>query len=228
MATRFYLPRNGAAPVTVAADAAWQDAASVIERPALTAKSATSGAVITAGGGGAGAQNVLCGRFVSGVIKAQTITGTVKGQVMCLENDGAINARSQLVIRVVSEDGLTIRGVLVAAHAAALSSEWAAGLRNRKAPLAALSPFAVTPVVTQSGDRIVVEIGALAGDNGIDTIEMSFSDNQGADLPEDETSGIAAGDPWIEFSQTVQLGYGSVLSGGGGGVGVGVGCGIGS
>lgn len=223
MPTRFYLPRNGAAAVSVAADAAWNDVASVIERPAVTAKTATSGASVPAGGAGGPSENVLCGRFISDPLAAQTVSGMVKGQVMCLEFDGASNARSQLVMRVVSNDGLTVRGTLVAAQAAALSSEWAVGLRNRKAPLAALSPVAVTPVVAQSGDRIVIEVGALVGDNGVDTVEMSFSDNQVSDLPEDETSLSTAGDPWIEISANL---FAVAVTHGGTGIGVGMAAGL--
>jgi hypothetical protein len=98
---------------------------------------------------------------------------------------------------------MTVRGTLVAAHAAALSSEWPVAPRNRKIPLAALSPVTMTDVEAQAGDRLVIEIGARIGDNTIDAVEIALRDDLGSDLAENETSLVGDGNPWIEFSGTI-------------------------
>jgi hypothetical protein len=109
------------------------------------------------------------------------------------------------VVRLVSGDGLTVRGTLVAADAAALSSEWGLDTapRNRKFPLAAISPVTVSNVVAQEGDRLVFELGARVDNNDAEQIELVVGDAQGADLPENETSSATAGDPWVEFSADI-------------------------
>lgn len=204
MATRLYLSSTAAAAVAPDFDAAWDDIATAVRRECATEKSLSGAAFFDGGGGGAGPQDVLLGQFVSQPLAAQTISGTVKGQVKAQEGDGLVNAHAQLVTRVVSGDGGTVRGTLIAAQAEALSSEFSTSSQNRKFPLAALSPVTVTPVAAQEGDRLVIEVGARSGDNGQDLVRLTIQDNQGSDLPEDETS-TATANPWIEFSADIAL-----------------------
>lgn len=201
MATRYYLPSSGAPAISPAYAAAWTDTVAGTRLQMETTKSGTSAASRTGGGGVAGAGSVLLAQYVSRAIGAQTISGTIKGQIRAREVNAGINARAQLVARVIGPDG-TVRGTLVAAQAEALSSEFSTGLFNRKFPLAALSPVTVTSVVAQDGDHVVIEVGALVDDNGIDEVTIQVLDNAASDLAEDETSG-AANNPWIEFSADI-------------------------
>ena len=146
--------------------------------------------------------DVILRQFVSEPLQAQTISGTVKGQIRARESDPAAQMCAALVIRVVSNDGLTERGVLLAYFPAALSSGFdPATSTNRKFP----PSTALTSVTCQDGDRIVVEIGHRA----FNTVTTSytgyvwFNNTIGtADLPEDEitTDNLC---PWIEFSQAL-------------------------
>lgn len=206
MATRFYFPSSGGAPVSPDFDAAWEDTTRASRRTTSTSKTGTLTVAKQFGQGAAGAVDVLAVQFISDPLASGlTISGTVKGQIVCAEYSTDLNARAQLVIRVVSGDGSTVRGTLAAAQTEALSSEW--GLdnapKNRKFPLAAISPVTVTNVDAQEGDRIVIEVGAKVDDGFADEMEMTFRDFGETDLPEDETSSTLAGNPWIELSATL-------------------------
>lgn len=202
MATRFYIPNDGPPSISPAFDASWDDTADAVRRLMFTEKTGTVASNRVAGGDGSGAANVLIVQYVSAPLAAQTISGMIKGQIKARELSTAINARAQLVAKVVSGNGLTERGTLAAAQSEALSSEWATSATNRSFPLAALSPVTVSPVNAQEGDVLVIEIGALVDDNGVNTILLALQDDQVSDLPEDETS-TAAANPWIEFSATL-------------------------
>jgi hypothetical protein len=153
-------------------------------------------------------QDGLIGQYVSAPIAAQTITGTVKMQMITLEPGAAFDERSQLVIRVVSGDGLTVRGVLYAGDTSGLTSEWASAgtVTNRKFPQAAVSPATLSSVVAQNGDRIVVEWGFRAHATGNAGGTFTYMGDSGAtDLPEDETDTSQAKNPWIEFSNAITM-----------------------
>lgn len=204
--TRFYFPRTGAVVVSPAFDAVWTDDAGSVRRPTSTVKSGTLTLALVGGNGTVGVANVLLAQYVSAPLAAQTISGTIKGQFVCGEYDPAVNARAQMVVRVLSGDGTVVRGTLVSAHSEALSSEWGPDTapRSRKFPLAALSPVTLNSVDAQAGDRLVFELGARVDDNGAEQVELIVGDAQGAlDLPEDETSSTVAGDGWVELSATL-------------------------
>lgn len=201
MATRLYFPSTGASPVSPAFDGAWDDTGSAVRRLATVSPSGSPATTLSAGGGGGAAENVLLAQYASPPLAAQTINGSVKGQVRARQADPDIDAMAQLVIRVIADDG-TVRGTLVAAQTEALSSEFTSAVTNRKFPLAAISPVSVAVVVAQEGDRLIVEVGALVADNGLDEVSVQVRDDAASDLPEDETS-TANNNPWIEFSATL-------------------------
>lgn len=208
MATRFYLQSSGAPAISPAFDSAWHQTSQAQRRTMSTAKGGLAQVSFDNLDSGGVNRNTLMLQFVSAPISAQTIAGgsTVKAQLAVRERDAGSNAMAQMVGYVVSSDGSAVRGALVAAHSEALTSEFstnAAGV-NRKYPLSSLVPYAVPgDVVALAGDRIVFEVGALVGDNSIDTCSIFIRDNVGADLPEDEVALGTAGDPWIELSATI-------------------------
>jgi hypothetical protein len=216
MATRFYyesdattaLEPNQANPtLTPAYDAAWGVTGEAVRRWLTTSSARLSTPIAdttwvdefeTA------ATDVLVAQFISAPLAgSQTIDGTVKGQIRARETLAG-DDRAQIVIRVVSNDGATVRGTLLAADASALSSEFdPSNVVNRKFPLASSSPATLTGVNPQAGDRLVVEIGFRAHDTtGQSAVYMKFGSGAASDLAEDETS-QADNNPWLEFSDTI-------------------------
>jgi hypothetical protein len=206
MSVRFYLHSTGQPPRSPAF-AAWTTTAAAVRRrmaravregTALTSFVATKTAATNP-------SDVLVAQFVSEPLQAQTISsaGFVKGIIRALESAVAADARAQMTIRVLSSDGATVRGTLLALNAGALSNEFDAATRtNRRFPLNwSGSGAALTQVVTLEGDVIVVEVGARfhTASTG-DTCTLVLGDASGTDLAEDETSTVDD-TPWVEFSQ---------------------------
>lgn len=153
----------------------------------------------------AGAVDRVLAQFISPPLNGnQTISGAIKGQMKASESTSAASdLRAQVVIRVLSNDGTTVRGTLVASDTAALSSEFALNTRtNRKFPRG--SPVTPTSVNALDTDRIVVEIGYRKHENNTSnrTGIIQIGNPTGTDLSEDETS-TAADTPWIEFADTL-------------------------
>lgn len=211
MATRLYLPSSaaGAPLVSPAFDASWEATGSAIRQLLDTEKNEASGAyatqaVATALNSPAGAVDVLIAQFISAPISGSTtIDGTVKGQVRALESNAAADLRMQCVIRVVSGDGTSVTGTLIASSAAALSNEFNTAIRNIKIPLNGST--AVSSVTANDGDRLVVEIGYRKHESATTSRTGTFdlgAVSGATDLPEDETT-TTQGAPWIEFSNTI-------------------------
>ena len=200
-ATRFYLPSTGAAAVSPAftlSGFSWTHTASADRIAAVTTKinSAVTDKVVV-GTSGIGIDQ-LFRQYVSAPIPAQTIGGTVKGQIRALEETTSADARAQIVIYVVSNDGSTLRGVLYAGDTGALASEFTNTARqNRKFPRS--SPVSLSSVAASTNDRIVMEIGARRSGSSYVDVYLVFGDNSATDLAEDETT-AAENNPWIEFS----------------------------
>jgi len=210
--SRFYMPSDDTASpdpnfaaISPAFDGAWEETGAAIRRQLGVAKgaSASSSETFTYSGLSA-SDDLLWYQFVSPPIAAQTVSGTVKGQVRVAEGASTDDERAQVVIRVLSNDGSTVRGTLLAASAASLSSELSTTLTNRKFPLAAISPATLSSVAASAEDRIVVEIGVRH--HGATTTSAAIAvagEDSGSDLAEDETD--TTGDPWIEFSAAITM-----------------------
>jgi hypothetical protein len=145
----------------------------------------------------------LLGQWVSDPIAEQTISGTVTGRFRAREVSSSLNARAQIVIRVVSGDGQTVRGTLLASDTAALSSEFTTSGtgENRKFPRT--DDTALTSVDAEAGDRIVVEVGYRADSVASFGHIMTGFEPDVIDLPEDETA--TTGNPWLEFSAAITM-----------------------
>lgn len=210
MATRFFLPDSGAAAVSPAFDAAWERTADANRIKCVTTKIGSANLTKTVQEPTADETETLARQYVSDpLVGAQAISGTIKGQIRVREADAAANARAQLIVKVVSGDGSTVRGTLLAPDmSGTVANEFATTLTNRKFPKGWTgSGAALTTVNAQSGDRIVIEIGVHVHVNPIaaDSYDFRFGDEHGAsNLPEDETT-TADDDPWIEFSQTLNF-----------------------
>ena len=142
-------------------------------------------------------KDILFRQYVSDPIAAQTISAqALKFQMRCLENSIDNNMYLALGIRVVSGDGGTVRGTILAVTRDDVESVIA--LYNRQ--FTATS----TQVIAQDGDRIVIEVG-MGGEpiEGSDhDSSISIGDDSGTDLPEDDTT-TTTYNPWVEFANTI-------------------------
>jgi hypothetical protein len=199
MATRFYFPATTVADVNPA-PGAWNYITEAVFRYLAKTKGAspiTLGTQVGPWTATAG-QKALDRVYVSDPLSPQTISGTVKMQLMTREYATTDNVdQINLLIKVVSGNGATLRGTLLALGNYASTAEFInnATHRNKKGA----DGDALSSVVCQEHDRIVVEIGYCNSTAGT-TPEASakFGENA-ADLPENETQ-TTDGAGWIEFS----------------------------
>lgn len=198
--TRFHIARLTAADISPAFDAEWEHTSSTLRRAMNVAgyNDTIVGTAVTDGTATAD-RNVLMFQFVSDAIAAGPISGTLKGQIQALEAAPGLDARMQMIVRVVSNDGSTFRGTLYGPDTAALSSEFASTRTNRNAPRG--GAVTLTTVPAQTNDRIVIEIGYrkhAASASGATLYVGAVTAS--ADLPEDETTTTMTLNPWFEFS----------------------------
>lgn len=128
---------------------------------------------------------------------------TIKSQVRVKENNVTNNINRQpIFIKVVSQNGVTLRATLKAiGHIGPSTTEWATTLTNRTF---ADSDTLDASYTTVSGDRLVVEFGGqVSGAGGTNCGGyFQFGSSAGSDLPENESS-TSALDPWFEISRTI-------------------------
>jgi hypothetical protein len=218
---RWYLPSSGAAAVSPAFSAAWHKTTDgdrlactpIKGATAMTVKAATADAT----GGG---RFILWRQYVSDPVEAQTISGTVKGQVYCQTNSGISNPTLAVTIYVVSNDGSTVRGTLLGISASQTTGDppvfWDSGslvnVENRQLKDSSdNTSLTLTPVVAQASDRLVIELGYReTGTSGSTVARAYFGDANATDAAENETdrnSATAASvrTPWVEFSNEIVL-----------------------
>ena len=203
--TRFYLPSTGAAAASTAFDGAWEETGAASRLAMVTTKinsamvNASATTLLSVG------DEVLC-QYVSASLDAQTITGDVKIYARASETLATVNAFSRIVLKVVSNDGGTDRGTLLAFGDYSTGAEWNTSLRNKS--FADIDP--PSSVTTQSGDRLVLEIGFNHA-AVISAAQISVGDDSASDLPEDETT-TTADNPWLEIGQTITFASGAAAA----------------
>lgn len=194
MPTRFYFS-GSQIPSVSPAFGAWDSATTRLK---MLGDKEVSEALTSIGLGGV-SELVCVAQFVSEPLVAQAISGTVKAYLRAVaESDPTVTPR--LLVKVVSGDGSTIRGTLLAiANYGSGATFSTVALTN----CAWANGDAVSLVNALDGDRLVVEIGisnALSADGFVDFGAPSGT----SDLPENETeTGNLV--PWIEFSGTITL-----------------------
>lgn len=205
MATRLYFKATEAAPVNPGFDGAWGYTGEALRRALSLVReygdTPASGAQI---GPWTPGQVALDRQYVSPPLSgAQTITGIVKLYLLAREFASTDNATSRLGLRVVSNDGITFRGTVLAVAQYGPNTELSTGLRNK----GFADGDAVASVNAQDGDRIVVEVGYTDGIGAAGTTPEAQAqwgaEAKGtySDLPENETA--TAGIGWVEFSQNL-------------------------
>lgn len=207
MATRFYLQNSIAADISPAFSTEWTGTTSADRLWCDTEKCRTAMANKTVTMlGGSGAEFELARMYVSDPLQEQDISGTVKGQIRCVESLTTNNATVAITIRLVDgNDGANLKTLLALTASddtTATPPEFATSLTNRKLQDASESAsLTLTAAYVPEGSRLVIELGvrevATAG-----TASLNFGDDSATDLAEDNTT-TTANNPWIEFSQTL-------------------------
>lgn len=205
MATRLYFPTVTAAPVSPAFDASWTDTEDALRRKLepIPTNSNTNVVNLNVDETSASSINSLGGQYVSSnTMLAGTINGTVSIAFGSYQVSGSPDSFFRVVVKVVSSDGLTVRGVL---FSGTHGSENHTSLQTR-----VFNAQAVTPVVASAGDRLVVEIGQhFANSTSVNqTAGLAVGDpiagNSGVDLPLSDGIATQSTDrPWVELSQDV-------------------------
>jgi len=212
MATRIYFPSSGAAPVTPSTWLFTSQIAAPVTFKAVTAKSAT--ALTDVNGATSTTSPILrgIGRWVIGPLAAVQISGTIKGQFRCAENNAGASATLAVAIKIIQPNGAD-RSTLLSPVASDLattvppemlaSTTPASGAANRSfnntAESASVSLAAQTPT---AGDYLVIEVGFRSATSTSRTIYLRYGDTGANDLEENQTS-VNDYVPWIEFSQTL-------------------------
>lgn len=212
-ATRIYA--LSASSDTPAVDASWEAGPAV--RRVATDERRTSASITgtQVNATGVANQDYAVGQWISGPVAAQTIGGAsvmLRGQMLAREGQAAVDARAQLLIRVLSNDLSTVRGTIIGHDTGALSSEFSvsgtAQYTNRMFPRG--GPVATTAVSAQAGDRIVIEYGFRNHGTSGSTVQIPYAgDPAEGDLPEDEAATLyenAGPYPlaWFEIGQDIK------------------------
>lgn len=201
--TRLYFSSALAASAAPAFDAGWNyttEASRWRLKHTKGTSAMTSGTQIGAWSGTAG-QKALDRQYVSNPLDgAQNVGGSIKGQLLVQEVNNTDNVDQIIcVIKVVSIDGGTVRGTILAIASRGPTGEFrSTGFRNKFI----VDGDAGTLIAAQNGDRIVIEIGY--SNSGAGTTPEAFArwGENAADLAENETD-TTDGAGWIEFGGTL-------------------------
>ncbi len=202
MPTRIYFLSSGEAAVT---PSTWAFSAQIAAPDTFAGVTTPIASAMTSRTGATGTTSPIhraMGRHVIGPLQAQTISGTVKGQMRGSENNAGANGTLAIAIKIITPAGAD-RGVLLAATAStgtATPPEFSTSLINRRMQNAAAS-FApgLTSQSATAGDYLVIEWGFRAATTTSRNIVLVLGDDSVSDLGENETA-TAADNPWIEFS----------------------------
>jgi hypothetical protein len=168
--------------------------------------SAAVSQTIWANGAAAVDESALARQYVSDRMAAGiafATSDTIKCYIRCAESATNDNINRQpICVKVVSEDGNTLRATLKAlGHYGPNTTEWI--VTTLTAKTLADGDTLGAGYTTVLGDRLVIEVGGQVSSAGGTTVTgtMSFGANT-TDLLENET-GTTALDPWFEISRTV-------------------------
>lgn len=194
--TRFYFPSTGAGAVSPAFDAGWEDVSIVTRLKTVTTKIASAMTTVAFSDLLATDEDILFRQWVSDPLVAQTIIGqTLTMQMRAIETLATNNMFVTWVVKVVSNDGGTVRGTLVAITRDNVEVD-AATLTNRSLVLA------TNALAILDGDRLVFEIGT----GGVATVShdssLRIGDADATDLPVNDTT-TTDNSPWLEFQQVL-------------------------
>lgn len=206
MATRFYLPGQGLADALVTPDAAWNETADAyVPRRANTMKIGSSILGTPASVSWTTGNTQLMEQFITGtLLGAQTISGTISGMGCYARGTGGSTNVDKIYFgaRVVSSDGSTVRGTLLA-----VGNYFAnAALPKRACYRILANAQAITTVNALDGDRIVFELGVSDSSSPIPSAVLVTGDAQSVDSALSEHDDLSYDqNVWIELSANLTI-----------------------
>src|SRR4030042_450167 len=207
MATRIYLPASGTAPLgSLAVNAGWELSTSLVRLPCYTVKSNTALAT-TSLTWGAELTQQWCWKQYQSLPMVAAYDWTTSDTVSmvsgkCSQAANQTDTHLAYVIRVVSGDGATIRGVIGLFHAASTEFALVAAAATR---IHSARTDGATNFSSLVGDRIIIEIGLHGITPSLTQVDMRFGDPTAtADfaLTKELTTDLV---PWVELSRTVSF-----------------------
>ena len=192
-----YLPSTGAAAVSPTFDANWEETGDAVRLAMVTTKitSAMTTKSITAV---ATAQDLLFLQYVSDTLAAQTLAGPISIQMRTAEALATADAFCRMALKVISEDGATVRATLLAFADFGSGTEWNTALRNQI--------FAFQDQITSYtcilGDRLLLELGCNHAAAAV-SLSVSHGDDNASDFAENDETQTTALNPWLKFYKRV-------------------------
>ncbi|MDP2632263.1 MAG: hypothetical protein Q8P25_00880 [Candidatus Curtissbacteria bacterium] len=211
-ASRFYLPSTGAAAISPAYDAAWENVSIAARLAAVTTKIASAMSTVAFDDSDNADKDILFRQYVGAALTpGQTITGgqALKFQIRGFKAFVADGMRTALGVRIVNTDGSIVRKTVLAVTRDNVTLSTAA-LTNRQFT----ATSAAGNYTTVAGDRLVIEVGtggdpfAAAHDSS-----LRIGDASGTDLPENDTS-TTDNNPWVELADSLTFTSASGLTAG--------------
>jgi hypothetical protein len=214
MATRLYVDQATTPPVSPAFDAEWNVTASALRRaiqhrPSLVTTTTT---VVNTETSTTAQLDYLAYQFVSApLIGDQTISGTLKTLLRARESSTAGDYRPQIIAKVVSGDGTTVRGTLYAGDlATTLANELTQSTSSYYTtwfPGGASTGATLSSVDALDGDRLVVEVGVRAFNVSATSMSASIQAMAYGSYADATASGSTTTtlNTWLEFSQDIAM-----------------------
>lgn len=202
---RLYLPSTGAVAAFPAFASGWEVTTNAQRLPANTTRGRTTikQSDITLGTTAADI-DVLISQYVYPLpeFTVFTTSDTVKGRLKAYETVAGMDARAQMVIRVMSATS-EVKATLLDFDTASLSNEFSSTLpvQTRAFPRGGALNL-LTGYISELGDYLVIEYGFRKHGTAGGKVILSFQESElqydlPNPLPEDESTDT--GHPWIEF-----------------------------
>ena len=201
MVTRFFFPLDTASDVNPAFGG-WVENDGMLRRKTVTTKGASTITIGTRLSWAAGT-NQGDRQYVSSPMDAGnvfTTATTFKSQLMTREYNLGDNSTSRLIVKIVSEDGNTLRATLLALAQFGPATEYINNATHRNKTFADGDTSQVN-YTTVAGDRFVIEIGHADATGATPEASSKWGENA-TDLPENETQ-TTDGAGWFETSLTI-------------------------
>jgi len=207
MATRFYLPSSGTPPLgSLGVRSDWEQTTGLVRLPCKTTKQNTALTSSNRTWASTSTQQWAWYQFQSDQLMGAYTWATTDTVSMVLgklaETSTSGDTHLAYLIRVVSSDGSTERGVIGLYHAT--STEFATTTPNTR--IHSVRTNGATNFSSQAGDRIIIEIGVHGFTPAAESIQMRVGDPTAAAdfaLTAALTTDLC---PWVELSRTVSLG----------------------
>lgn len=212
MATRFYFPSTGAPAVSPAFGGGWGTTTNADRRAMVTTRISSAMTEVSGAGNAAVDQQLLRQYVSSQALAAQTLSGSIKGQVRVRRGNFGGGDPGSLAVRVAKCDstGSTVTEILSVQYTSRITTpprlNGVDTATNRRFEQGS-SDFALDLASTSidAGDYLIVEIGYDdATSNTSRFVRATFGDDSSTDLAEDEST-TAADNPWIEFSADISF-----------------------